>query len=97
LFQLLYRDVSKGPVFRHYPQAIAFDANDRSIVGIRKVCRVLRYGLQHRLQVGWRVADNAQNLAGGSLPRKRLLQLVGARFGLPLPFGGPALIIWFAP
>ena len=47
-------------------------------LGLADACRVLQHGLEHRLQLARRTADDLQHLGGRGLLLQRLAQIVGA-------------------
>ncbi len=68
------RPLPGRPVLGHEPKHVAFDAHDFRVSHIEQACGAFRDGPQHRLDVGGRIADDAQDLGGGSLLLTRLLQ-----------------------
>src|SRR5262245_25976230 len=64
------------PMCGYQAEHIAVDSKDERIIRAAHSCRILRDGVQYRLDVGRRAADDAQNLARGRLLLERLLRLV---------------------
>jgi len=62
-----YRPDLSRAVMRDGAQDIALDAIDHGVEGLAEPSGALRDGVEHRLHVGRRTADNAQDLAGGRL------------------------------
>src|SRR4029453_10786118 len=71
------------PVMRRKPKLIAVTQTHHGVKGLAEPCRVRRDSIEDRLEVGRRVADHAQDLAGRGLLLLRLNQLAVARLELP--------------
>ena len=72
-----------NPIARYFPLHVALDAPDLSINGLTKTRGALCYCIQHRLNIGWRTADYAQNLTRRSLLLQRLGEIAGSGPGIP--------------
>ena len=66
----------RGPVARHGAQLPVDDQPDAAAVRAAQDAGALRHRVEHRLHVGRRLADHAQDLGGRRLPLQRLLRLV---------------------
>ena len=69
------------PVARHAcaaePERIVFDERyDAAELGLADTRRVLQHGLEDRLQLAGRTADDLQHVGGGGLLLQRFAQLV---------------------
>ncbi len=53
-----------------------------SLVGLAQPCRRLERGLEHRLQIEGRAADDLEHIGGGGLLLQRFGQLARARLHL---------------
>ena len=62
-------------VSRHCAERATIRAKDDGVLGVAESRGVLRNGVQHRLEVRRRTADNPEDLAGGGLLLQRLGQL----------------------
>src|SRR4029453_3174907 len=71
------------PVMRRKPKLIAVPQTNHGVKGLAEPCRVRRDSIEDRLEVGRRVADHAQDLAGRGPVLLRLNQLAVARLELP--------------
>src|SRR5579863_4651594 len=67
------------PEGRSGPIDVAVTGGDQTIIGAAQAGSSLTEGVEHRLQVEGRAADNLQYIAGRGLVFERLLEIAGAR------------------
>ncbi len=68
---------------------VSFTEPQSAVAGLAKSRRIRKNGLEHRLQVAWRTADNAKDLGGRRLPLQRFAQFAAARFEFALAAAPP--------
>ncbi len=76
------RPLPGRPVLSHEPKHVTFDAHDFRVSHIEQTCGAFGNGPQHRLDIGGRIANNAQDLGGGSLLLTRVVQLAREQGGI---------------
>ena len=65
-------------VQRHRAERVAFEQEQVAELGLADARRVLQHGIEHRLKLARRAADDLQHLRGRGLLLQRLAQIVGA-------------------
>src|SRR5687767_4909894 len=68
--------LSDCTVLRHFPNHIAFDAIDLSIIGLAKPRGVFRHNIEYGLNIGRRAGDDAQDLTRRSLLLQRFFEFL---------------------
>ena len=68
--------LSDCPVLRHFPNHIAFDAIDLSIIGVAKARGVFRHNIEYGLNIGRRAGDNPQDFTCRRLLLQRFFEFL---------------------
>src|SRR5262245_40000271 len=64
-----------GAEVRNKTQKVTIEAKDRSIFSVTESGSSLGNSIEHRLKVGWRARDHAEDVAGGRLSLEQAVAL----------------------